>query len=332
MSRTCSRRYFIAVAVGVALFLWFQAPAAAQNADDASNFTVELLIQNLASEKYKTRELATRQLLKMGSSVVVPLTEAARSGEIEVALRAEAVLEKIFIDESPASDSAERSLIALSESTNGVVARQSERCLRSHISLREDRAIKQIEKLGARILYKSNDASRNGMLNGPRGIIINGRVTKPEYRSQMISAIILDKDWKGGDEGLWNLKRLVQVDSIVHIDGNGISQEAIDNLMVYHPGLILQKRGKASLGIQMVEQDQGAGCLIKHVIKGSAASKAGLLPFDIITKIDNQKTTTIDALINYIATKKPGDRVTVRFLRGGITRTLTVVLGGWNAA
>ena len=83
------------------------------------------------------------------------------------------------------------------------------------------------------------------------------------------------------------------------------------------------------------------GVLVADVQSGSPAEKAGIkggttqatisgvtykLGGDIITKIDGQKVDQFSVLSDAIASKKPGDQVTLEVVRGGKTMTVTVTL------
>jgi S1-C subfamily serine protease len=86
-----------------------------------------------------------------------------------------------------------------------------------------------------------------------------------------------------------------------------------------------------------------AGALVQTVERGSAADKAGLhaggisaqlatgesvqLGGDIITNIDGTEIKTSDDVGAAIADKKPGDSVTITFLRDDKRRTVTATLG-----
>jgi len=72
-------------------------------------------------------------------------------------------------------------------------------------------------------------------------------------------------------------------------------------------------------------QPVGAG--IVEVSSGGAAAKAGLRAGDVITKIDDTDITGSDALSTVLAGKKPGDKVTVSYLRDDATHTVDVTLG-----
>jgi S1-C subfamily serine protease len=85
------------------------------------------------------------------------------------------------------------------------------------------------------------------------------------------------------------------------------------------------------------------GALIQTVERGSAADKAGLraggisaqlatgesvqLGGDIIVGIDGRQIATSDDVAAIVSSKKPGDQITVTFLRDGQKRTAQVTLG-----
>jgi putative serine protease PepD len=88
----------------------------------------------------------------------------------------------------------------------------------------------------------------------------------------------------------------------------------------------------ARLGIGVEDAASGAGAQItdgakiSEVNNGSAAANAGLRNGDVITKIDNHLITSSDGLVAIIRSYRPGDRVTVTYLRGGDTHTVRVTL------
>jgi S1-C subfamily serine protease len=83
--------------------------------------------------------------------------------------------------------------------------------------------------------------------------------------------------------------------------------------------------------------DQGA--LVQSVVPGGPADKAGIrggrgtgpgglaVGGDLIVEVDGRKITNPNDVAAAIANKKPGDKVTIKVLRGGKARTFTVTLG-----
>ncbi|MEV0786997.1 trypsin-like peptidase domain-containing protein [Streptomyces sp. NPDC050423] len=70
-----------------------------------------------------------------------------------------------------------------------------------------------------------------------------------------------------------------------------------------------------------------AGVALVSVTKGGAAQKAGLRVGDIITKLGSTPVTTITSLSEALAADKPGQKVTVTYLRNEAEKTAQVTLG-----
>jgi serine protease Do len=85
---------------------------------------------------------------------------------------------------------------------------------------------------------------------------------------------------------------------------------------------------KAMLGVTTDEVDEGVK--IQSVSKQSAAEKSGLKEGDIITKVDDKKIETPDDLSDVIQDHKPGDKVTVTFIRDKKEQKVTAELGKWK--
>jgi S1-C subfamily serine protease len=84
------------------------------------------------------------------------------------------------------------------------------------------------------------------------------------------------------------------------------------------------------------------GVLVSEVVKGGPADEAGIqggttsatieganivLGGDIITRIDGQRISGMDQVINIVNSAKPGEKLAVTVLRGGSPKVLTVTLG-----
>ncbi|MFE5094446.1 S1C family serine protease [Streptomyces sp. NPDC056638] len=89
--------------------------------------------------------------------------------------------------------------------------------------------------------------------------------------------------------------------------------------------------GRAALNIigRTVVNDtyQPVGVALVGVTKGGAADKAGLRVGDVITKVGDLPVPTITALSVALASDKPGEKVTVTYLRNGAEKTAQVTLG-----
>jgi serine protease Do len=85
---------------------------------------------------------------------------------------------------------------------------------------------------------------------------------------------------------------------------------------------------RAMLGVTTEKSDQGA--VIQDITKGSAAEKAGLKEDDIIIKVGDKKIIGPDDLSEAIKQQKPGDKVTVTYLRDKKEHKATAELTKWK--
>ncbi|UYQ93091.1 PDZ domain-containing protein [Chitinophaga horti] len=148
--------------------------------------------------------------------------------------------------------------------------------------------------------------------------------------------ILKRKDGKDG-------KVTVEIkDGEVYVDGKKISEYKGEDISVYHRrntpvdgntfsfrgaprgGMQLYRgegapeapslAGKAVLGV-ITAKEEAAGATVKEVSEGSAAEKAGLKEGDVITQVNDAKISEPQELFEAIAAKKPGEEVTVTYLR-----------------
>ncbi|MGA2172274.1 MAG: Do family serine endopeptidase [Sedimentisphaerales bacterium] len=77
-----------------------------------------------------------------------------------------------------------------------------------------------------------------------------------------------------------------------------------------------------SLNIKQTE-----GAVVSEISPDSAAEKAGLKPYDIITELNGEKVKKANELKNRVAMLKPGTEVELTILRDGKTKTVTAKLG-----
>ena len=68
------------------------------------------------------------------------------------------------------------------------------------------------------------------------------------------------------------------------------------------------------------------GIYVAKVIEDGAAADAGLKEGDVITHIDGQKVSKFGELQNIIAQKRPGDKITINYLRNKKKQTATLTL------
>ncbi len=94
-------------------------------------------------------------------------------------------------------------------------------------------------------------------------------------------------------------------------------------------------RGWLGVGIQQLTADlaekfsvdENTGVLVNEVFEGDPASRAGIQPGDIITKVEGKTVETPSTLAKIIAGFNPGHKAKVEILRDGKKQQLTVELG-----
>ncbi len=131
---------------------------------------------------------------------------------------------------------------------------------------------------------------------------------------------------KNGDINV-KLNRLRDIESLTYFraprtggtwnfnDNNGLSIFSTDE-------------NRAMLGVTTEKSPEGAK--IEEITKGSAAEKAGLKENDIITRINDTKIADPDDLSTAIKKQKPGDKVTVTYLRNNKEYKTTAELTKWK--
>ncbi|MEU1126530.1 trypsin-like peptidase domain-containing protein [Streptomyces sp. NPDC005899] len=89
--------------------------------------------------------------------------------------------------------------------------------------------------------------------------------------------------------------------------------------------------GRAALDITgrtVVDDDyRPAGVAVVTAPEGGAAEEAGLRAGDVITRLGDTRVTTITSLSEALASRSPGQKVRVTYVRSGTDRTAQVTLG-----
>ncbi len=83
---------------------------------------------------------------------------------------------------------------------------------------------------------------------------------------------------------------------------------------------------RVSLGTIPDFAQSSGGVKLEGVMPGSAAEAAGLLAGDVIVAIDNGGIGGLDDFQAALASHAPGDTISVRYVRGGETKTASAVL------
>ena len=82
----------------------------------------------------------------------------------------------------------------------------------------------------------------------------------------------------------------------------------------------------AYLGVQVEDSLSPPGAKLAQVISGAPAAKAGLRAGDVVTKLDSTTITGQSSLSAVIDGKRPGDKLSITYLRGGASTTIVVTL------
>ncbi len=83
----------------------------------------------------------------------------------------------------------------------------------------------------------------------------------------------------------------------------------------------------AVLRHQLKLKPEGAGLVVDSVVPGSPAAKAGIQPYDVLQKVDDQIVFNAAQLTALVHSMKAGDQVKLRVIREGEVQTLAATLG-----
>ncbi len=81
---------------------------------------------------------------------------------------------------------------------------------------------------------------------------------------------------------------------------------------------------RAYLGAMLGPDKQGV--IIKQIVPGGAAAKAGIKEGDIITKVDGETLDSVEKLTKKLASSKPGTAMILDYLRNGVSSAVRLAL------
>ena len=116
---------------------------------------------------------------------------------------------------------------------------------------------------------------------------------------------------------------------------NVIPEKIRMQLLDFNPDFMMQRprpgiinENKALLGVVFEKNDKGA--LIKEVMKGTPAEKAGLKADDIITAINGVAISSAEDLSREVGKYMPDNKITITYLRNQKTENTTAILATNN--
>ena len=165
--------------------------------------------------------------------------------------------------------------------------------------------------------------------------------TIPTDNKQMSKTVIINTIRKS--DGSQDTKIIQRDSMMVHVDGesviiNGMPLEEFRDrsgknmeVRVFKTGPDAERREirienmrRAFLGVATEQTESGA--LVKEVVAGSPAEKAGLLVNDRITRVDGQQVDGPESLVKVVGDHQPGDKVVVAWTRGKKNMKSEIVL------
>lgn len=93
------------------------------------------------------------------------------------------------------------------------------------------------------------------------------------------------------------------------------------------PMLGVELAGVSSATATQAGVDASRTCIITHVASNSAAERAGLQKYDIITHLDGKDWATTSAVREAVRSKREGETLVVGFVRAGKACEATATIG-----
>lgn len=297
----------------------------AENGKPPNPADINQSIARLGSADYHTREQAVRQLIAAGSQAIGPLTKAAQAADLEVSYRAVRVLQSLLDQEDlGAQQQAAAALQSLATGEDYPAADLAADALTLYRLTQQDRALESLRRLGATVsaigFGDDIEIILNGQWHGKTADLALLKQT-PHLNHLRILYVKLD------DQALKTLAALTQL-NYLDLIGTGISTESADGLTQALPGVIIDRRNGALLGI--APSPVSIGCTVGEVVDGSAASAADIRAGDEIISIDGHAVQRFEELTALIGAKNVGDSAAIELRRDGQLITKQVSLGRWQ--
>lgn len=220
-------------------WVWYCAPALvplgtlfAQEADSPSADEVSQWVESLDADEFLTREYATENLLGAGLPAIQPLLDSLREQRREVNTRVVHILQQMALHSDPdLEEEARRALLLVARSDVRSAARQAAETLAGIDEVRQQRALVELLRLGAKTL--PGQGQFNFMANG----------------------LEIGDDWIGTDRDLRQI-RWIQDLQYVTYTGERATDEWLEHLLEL-PNLnylVLKRTSVTDQGMEMIGQ------------------------------------------------------------------------------
>ena len=122
----------------------------------------------------------------------------------------------------------------------------------------------------------------------------------------------------------------IQGASAMELYGTGITPQGAQRLTraLDKTTKIDCRQGGAFLGISVMHDE--SICLVKQVVPGAAAARAGVQSGDVIVKYGGEKVDDFKGLTKLIAENAPGETIAIEIRRGEKILTKQIALGEWD--
>lgn len=178
---------------------------------DRDQRPVEYWLEQLDSDQFSHRQLASRQLNRLGDAAVQPLMQATQSGKLELTQRAIEILQSLAAAQAP--DDEGGAWAALNELVNQGSGSAAVGARAAIDDLRRERESQAYNKLSAA-----------GVQIGFREFVIHSRsITNQEV-------VWIDKRWKGDVKALSWLRWVKRIENAL-IEGDAVRQEVLQQVV-----------------------------------------------------------------------------------------------------
>jgi len=304
-------------------------PGEADRARPIGGSELRALIAQLGDPRFQVREEATQKLEQAGVEAVESLLEAATGEKLEITCRAIRALGAMLDKSDDATfDASQQALEKLEGSANRSASRRATVALAAPtVAVRRwNRAMTRFKELGGWV--KVNERSEQA-----------GQAAQQAGENTVNGNLMISRRWKGGDSGLIQIQRIVEAledigyipenfPPVYVIDGAPVTPQGLALLRQAIPGLRLEARGEARLGVSF--ESGGRNCRVTGIERNSAAQRAGMRPGDIVVRYDGETLDGFGHLTDITRRHKVGDRVGLEILRGAEVVPLEAELSGWD--